>query len=448
MKVKTFHALTMQDALRAIKEELGPDAIILSSKEVREGGRPLRVFNHSVLEVMAAAEYERPQVVRESAQVQESVPAARTPEADTSTIDPVKTFQHTLRGMLEPLSKTKPRKKNQQEPPSKAAVSAGKPNALRRVRAVYEELNQLLRDLSPEICSSRVGQSFPLVSTLRQSLREQGMHSPTIELLLCEVLKTERLVQGVDEQAIRRALHQEIARRVKVTEPLVHGHTRPAIGLLIGPSGAGKTSAVAKLAAYYRLEQRKTVALITFDTYRETAVEQLRRYAKIIGVPFACALSARQVQAGLRRHAQMDLVLMDMPGIAPADLALANDLRRLLKHDSITTHLVLPASTRIREACRMTDCVRTLPHLRLFFTKLDETESCGTMFEVAHATGVPLSYWSIGRRVPGDIEVASAEVLATRLTTSGAEGSHGHVSRPDRSGEAKLVLAATGTYHR
>ena len=92
MRVKTFHALTMQDALRAIKEELGPDAIILSSKEVREGGRLLRVFNHTVLEVMAAAEYERPQVVRESKQAQESVPTVRTSGDTPPAVDPEKTF--------------------------------------------------------------------------------------------------------------------------------------------------------------------------------------------------------------------------------------------------------------------------------------------------------------------------------------------------------------------
>ncbi len=206
------------------------------------------------------------------------------------------------------------------------------------------------------------------------------MHPSTTELLLSEVLKVGRLAHVPDEQMMRRALHQEVVRRVRVTSPLDHGQARPAIELFIGPSGAGKNaSAVAKLAAYYRQEQRKSVALITFDTYRETAVEQLRRYAKIIGVPFACALSARQVQAGLRRHAKVDLVLMDMPGITPADLALAQDCR-LLKHEAITTHLVLPAAIRARDACRMTDCVR---HFRIFTfvltKKADETESSGTI---------------------------------------------------------------------
>ncbi|MDH4152195.1 MAG: flagellar biosynthesis protein FlhF [Nitrospira sp.] len=445
MKVKTFHALTMQDALRAIKEELGPDAIILSSKEVREGGRLLRAFNHPVLEVMAAVEHERPPVVREGARVQESAPAVQASGDSSSNIVSMRTFQQTLRGVLEPTGEASTGERPRQHTSKKSTLSKGKSNHLRKVRAVYGELSRLLQDLSPGTNEPRTGQSLPFLSTLRRALREQGMHPSSIELLLREALKAQRLADLPDEQSIRRALHQEIVRSVRAAGPLLHGPAGPAIGLLIGPSGAGKTSAVAKLAAYYRLEQRKSVALITFDTYRETAVEQLRRYAKIIGVPFACAMSARQVQAGLRRHAQVDLVLMDMPGIAPADLALANELRRLLKHDTITTHLVLPASTRVREACRMTACVRALSPVHLLFTKLDETESCGTMFEVARMTGIPLSYWSVGRRVPGDLEVSSPEALATRLMTFGPEGTHGPAHR---SVEDRLTLAATGTYHR
>ncbi|HBR49322.1 MAG TPA: hypothetical protein DEA71_04480, partial [Nitrospira sp.] len=175
MKVKTFHALTMQDALRAIKEELGPDAIILSSKEVREGGRLLRVFNHTVLEVMAAAEYERPQVARESAQVQESVPPVRTSGAGPSALHPVNTFQQTLRGMLEPISEKQPRKQLQQELSRKHAISTGTPNQRRKVRAVYDELRQLLHELSPDACPTGAGQLSPVLSTLRQSLCDQGM---------------------------------------------------------------------------------------------------------------------------------------------------------------------------------------------------------------------------------------------------------------------------------
>jgi flagellar biosynthesis protein FlhF len=266
-------------------------------------------------------------------------------------------------------------------------------------------------------------------------------------MLLNEALKTTHVAGLPDDRSVRCALQQEIAQRVRITGPLLHGDGRPAVGLLIGPSGAGKTSAVAKLAAYYRLEQRKSVALITFDTYRETAVEQLRRFAKIVGVPFACALSARQVQEGLRRHAQMDLVLIDMPGVGPDDLALARDLRRLLKKDTMTTHLVLPASTREQEACRITRRLGDLPRLCLFFTKLDETESLGTIFEVMHATGVPLSYWSVGRRVPGDIEVASPEQFTARLGALGPVEGQERIGHWIRSADALSALTGMGTHH-
>jgi flagellar biosynthesis protein FlhF len=273
------------------------------------------------------------------------------------------------------------------------------------------------------------------------------MNASTVDLLVNEACKAEHVAGPCDEESIRRALQREIATRVRTSGPLLKGEGSLSIGLLIGPSGAGKTAAVAKLASYYRLEQRRSVALITFDTYRETAVEQLRRYAKVVGVPFACALSARQVHEGLRRHTRVDLVLIDMPGIGPGDLVLAKELRRLLPQEAVTTHLVLPASTREQELCRITRRLSDLPQLRLLFTKLDETESFGTIFEVAYQTGVPLSYWSIGRRVPGDIEVASSERLAAFLTAERSTNSQVLVNRAGQSSDATPALMGAAIHH-
>jgi flagellar biosynthesis protein FlhF len=304
-----------------------------------------------------------------------------------------------------------------------------------------------LEDLSRENVRSIGSQPVPMLAWLRRSLIEQGMKASTVELLIHEACKTEHVSDPCDDESIRRALQREIATRVRTSEPLHNGEGSPSIGLLIGPSGAGKTAAVAKLASYYRLEQRRSVALITFDTYRETAVEQLRRYAKVVGVPFACAVSARQVHHGLRRHTRVDLVLIDMPGIGPGDLALAKELQRLLPQGAVTTHLVLPASTREQELCRITRRLSDLPQLRLLFTKLDETESFGTIFEVAYQTGVPLSYWSIGRRVPGDIEVASSERLAALLTAERSTNSQVLVNQVGQSSGAIPALVEAAIYH-
>lgn len=443
MKVKTFHALTMQDAMRAIKEELGPDAIILSAKEVREGGRVVQAFNRPVLEVMAASD----QDVQRPAQVAEKVSqgvAPRRPSHEGSEFLP--TFQQTLHGMLKPNSEatTPPVGRSASSKPSRVHV---KPNRRRHFRTVVNELGRLLEDLSRKNVRSIESQPVPILAWLRRSLIEQGMNASTVELLINEACKTEHVSDPCDDESIRRALQHEIATRVRTSEPLHNGEGSPSIGLLIGPSGAGKTAAVAKLASYYRLEQRRSVALITFDTYRETAVEQLRRYAKVVGVPFACAVSARQVHQGLRRHTRVDRVLIDMPGIGPGDLALAKELQRLLPQGAVTTHLVLPASTREQELCRITRRLSDLPQLRLLFTKLDETESFGTIFEVAHQTGVPLSYWSIGRRVPGDIEVASSERLAALLTAERSTNSEELVNRVDQSSGAIPALVEATIHH-
>ncbi|MBK9305793.1 MAG: flagellar biosynthesis protein FlhF [Nitrospira sp.] len=420
MKIKIFHAVTMQDAMRAIKEELGPDAIILSSKEVHEGGRLLRVFNRPVLEIMAAAEQEtqRPTQLKESRQVggRPAAPSASQPPSPVA----FQTFQQTLQTILQP-------NPDQSTPSGDHPSPLSRPTQVQRgrqrqhhMRMAVAELTRLLQDLSRDTIHPAGHPVSPLLIAMRRSLLARGLQSSTVEFLVNEVHTTLLPEDASAEESVRCALHRAIAEGIPTSDPVSADHRHPTINLFLGPSGAGKTSAVAKLAAYYRSEHRKSVALITFDTFRDTSVEQMRRYARLVGVPFACALSARQVAEGLRRQTRCDVVLIDMPGIGPDDLTLAKDLARLLPEDSVTTHVVLPASTGIHEARRIARRFGDLPRPRLLFTKLDETESFGMMFDVSQQVGIPLSYWSIGRRVPGELEVASSERLATLLTAHGA----------------------------
>ncbi|MDK2744028.1 MAG: flagellar biosynthesis protein FlhF [Nitrospira sp. BO4] len=444
MKVKTFHALTMQDAMRAIKEELGPDAIILSSKEVREGGRLLRAFNRPVLEVMAASDQDAQPSVQVKEPAPKSVPPIPRPDAAPPSPLAAQTFQQTLATMLQPNGEASAPVAGKRPSSLKPSLDNEKPSRLRHLHTVVGELSRLLQDLSHEESQPPERALSPVFARLRCSLVEQGMNPSTAELLINDVCETMKAVGVGGNESAKRAVQREISQRIRTSGPLINGDGHSAIGLFIGPSGTGKTSAVAKLAAHYRLEQRKSVAIITFDNHREAAVEELRRYAKLIGAPFACALSARQLSEGLRRHAQVDLVLVDMPGVGPDDLTLAKELRHLLAKETVTTHLVLPASIAEREARRITERLHDLPKLSLLFTKLDETESYGSIFEVAHRSGVPLSYWSVGRRVPGDIEIASADRLAALIT---AEGSRGSVGQSVRSSGAAPELTGTGTHH-
>jgi flagellar biosynthesis protein FlhF len=433
MKIKTFHAVTMQDAIRAIKAELGPEAIILSSKEVRQGGRILRLFNRPVLEVMAASEQDMMEPAS-PAPHEVSQTAAPVPAEPAAAPSPLAAheFQETLQSILKQApAKAKTAPAAIVAPAKLSVASREKAKRLRELRTELQELSRLLgASLPPE--RQTVGVHLPPeLESLSCSLVQQGLHPSTVESIgddLCARLGPDHLSH---HESRRQALRQAIAQRIRVSGPLLTGAGDRAIGLMLGPSGSGKTSVITKLAAQYRLEDKKSVAIITFDTYREAAVEQLRMYANVIGVPFASALSPRQVYEGLRRHSKAEVVLIDMPGVGPDEVAAANELHHLLQEESdVATHLVLPASMRAQDLRRIVESVQGLPSLRLLFTKLDETESFGTIVELAHQTSVPLSYWSAGQRVPEDIELASPERLADFLLAQRYVLSHKTLRHP------------------
>lgn len=416
MKVKTFHALSMQDALRAIKEELGPDAIILSSKEVREGDRPLRVFNRPVLEVMAACEEPAP-ATSPGRRDDDSTAHVRSMSAGgTSSSSAVSGFRATLESLLEP-SGLPHESANVRSPGYPVQLSRGERRI--RLRRLHDELCELSRRLEealpPETQSMK--EEMPTVlGRLCGSFVRQGMHPASAEMLGDELRRRLGKDGSGDEELMMHVLGQEIGRRIVVGGNRFNETSGRAVRLILGPSGAGKTSIVTKLAAHCRFEQRRSVAVVTFDADREVSVEQLRRYARALGVPFASARSPRQLRDGLRRQARADLVFVDMPGVRPDDVSSALELHRMLGEDAdVATHVTLPACARAGELRAILDRVSMLPSLHIVFTKLDETVSFGTIYDVARQTGLPLSYWGVGQRVPEDIEPASPDRLAEFL---------------------------------
>lgn len=441
MKVKTFHALTMQDAMRAIKEELGPEAIILSSKEVHQGGRMLRVFNRPVLEVMAACEQDP--LRRDEA----PTPMAEPPSVESPAPAPVvKSFQAALQSVME--SNHSPIESVVPEPvglPRQAAGEKWTRHRLQHLRAELRDVSRMLAEsLPPETQSIEAGKP-PVIARLCRSFIRQGMRPSTAEVLGDDLLERLGPDECRHEGAIATALQEAIACRIGISGPILGREGGRAIGVILGPSGSGKTSIVTKLAAHHRIELGQSVAVVTFDTYREASVDQLRQYARTLGVPFAAAQSPQQLHQGLRRHGRADIVLIDMPGVGPEDVSSAAELHRLIGEESVvTTHVVLPASSQERDLRRVLDRVKDLPLLRLLFTKLDDTESFGTIFDVARHTGLPLSYWGVGQRVPEDIELASPERLAECLMAQRYVVSRAPMSRPPESLREARVPEAVG----
>jgi flagellar biosynthesis protein FlhF len=404
MNIKTYQAATMQDALQAIKAELGPDAVILSIKQHPQGKSRL---GYKMVEVTAAIDIEATRVC---------VPANRRPAMSPIPIalDQPKSivarpFGEVLRASLG----GDPQIVSPEHAPgvSRADVNGPEDNW----QSLHDELNRIRQRLdSRERSLMEQGPCSPETMPYYERLLESGLEPKTVQGLLHEVRTHSS--PAASDSGMQEALQRTIASQVKTSGPLLKKEDRKKTVILVGPTGVGKTTTIAKLAAYYRQHERRSVALIALDTYRIAAVEQLRMYADLIGVTMDVALTRGDAVRCIARRNDADLILVDTAGRSPGDRIGMTEVHDMLSlNHPVEVHLVLSATTRERDLMQYTTHYRGIPFHRLLFTKLDETAGVGGAFDLMRKTGVPLSYFCVGQRVPEDLELARPERLAELL---------------------------------
>jgi flagellar biosynthesis protein FlhF len=190
--------------------------------------------------------------------------------------------------------------------------------------------------------------------------------------------------------------------------------------LFAGPTGVGKTTTIAKIAATQSLWGNKKVVLMTSDTYRIAAVEQLRTYAKILGIPIEIAADSKETQLAVKKHKDADLILLDTAGRSHYDGTRIDELRALYDAympDSV--HLVMAANINYHDMLNVIERMGVVPLSALLFTKLDETASYGTILNVLHDFELPVSFFTIGQNVPNDIEIARGDKFVELLFSNG-----------------------------
>ncbi len=188
------------------------------------------------------------------------------------------------------------------------------------------------------------------------------------------------------------------------------------IQVFVGPTGSGKTTTIAKLAAYFSLEKQKKVSLITADTYRIAAVEQLRSFADIVGIDLQVIFSADEAQEALEACQDSDIILIDTAGRSQKNREHMDDLGHLLASISPdVVHLVLSAGVKESDLRDMINRYRKFGVNRLVFSKLDETLRLGNVFNVVDECRIPASYFTFGQSVPDDIETAQSALFVKRL---------------------------------
>lgn len=290
--------------------------------------------------------------------------------------------------------------------------------------------------VSTEDVLSEVGALKSLVSDLVYETRRRDAHKLPERLFqlyqcLVENAVAERIAQGLIEQTRRQLTHDKLrdstavraclARLLESMLPVggpiqIMSSNEPVIIALIGPTGVGKTTTIAKLAANLRLRECRSVGMVTIDTYRIAAVEQLRTYAQIIDVPLHVASSPRQLKAAVESMADRDIILIDTAGRSQRDAVKIRDLRRFF--DAVTPdeiHLVLSSTASESVLDETIECFRELAPNRVIFTKLDEAVGFGVILNCLQKAGRGLSYLTTGQDVPDDIEVAENKTLVAKI---------------------------------
>ena len=377
MKLKRYIVSDMRDAVRAIKNDLGPDAVIIHSQTMKPRGLS-RLWKKSRLEVLAALEEDSSTARRELPK-----PADRPSQENDSRL---RQLEERLEVISQSLDSIATLRESTSDGPAKAGQVAGTPERL-----------------------VQQGLAAELADRLRESGAAEGG-------------------RGAMSAWLRRAL--------PACGPLKLRGDSPDVIAFLGTTGVGKTTTLAKVAAELKLRQGKRIALVTADTFRVAAVPQLEIYADLLDVPLVVAYEPEDLSRVVREFRGLDAVLIDTPGRSPADAAGLADLRRYL--DAVPearTLLLVQAGAHLANLRRVAESFWADACDGLVITKLDETDIFGPAISLAIEIGKPIYYLTTGQNVPQDIEPASSDGLVSLLLDGRRE-----TAEPDAGGFVRIGI--------
>jgi flagellar biosynthesis protein FlhF len=401
MRVKRYVVDSMPDALQRIRIELGKDAVILNTKEIKSGGF-LGFFSKKRIEVIAATDNTfsvpkpAPPTHIPTPNIEAIAPptAVRAIHADVQNSSTVSVLEQPV--YAEQRTKLKPEVEQAQV----VTASRTKENddiLIDEVRQVKE----LFLQFSTKESLMKSPEPFQVI---RRRLLEQEIEPNIVDSLITKSLAEQTLpgYQWSDEEAtksIRRGLHE-----------ILHSDEKKAlskeiqIAHFVGPTGVGKTTTIAKLAAEQVLKYNRKVGFITSDTYRIAAIEQLKTYATILNIPLEVVFSPQELVKTFKIFADRDIIFMDTAGRNFRNEMYVSELNTLLKENGNSeTYLVLSLTSKYRDMKAITENFSKFKIDKVLYTKMDETDSYGSIVNIAHDFSLNCSYVTNGQNVPDDI---------------------------------------------
>lgn len=434
-KLHIFKAPTLEQAYQEMRARLGESAVVVRTTQVKEPGWR-GVLGRKLVEVMAAGAAPQPDPrTRKLTPVERKYVSGMAKKSGESADRQLEYFEGLIRNAQQRMhTSTTPAAVHENVAPDLSTVvpfprPAGDQDARVDRRALNQELRREvaeMRQMLEVLYAENPGAGLPPeLAPHYRTLVSRGCSRRAAAALLGGAVKDCDSSLLGDAHAFRERIKLELRRRVSVTGGIAITPGICRVVAIAGATGVGKTTTLAKLAAQFAVRQRARVALITTDTYRIAAPEQLRVYANIIGLPMRVVNTRKEFGQALREFQAYDLVFVDTAGGSQFNVQQIGELRLLLegvRTDEVL--LLLSANTHLEDLRQVVKNFACLHPTSLVFTKLDETRRYGAMYSLLMEAGLPLSYLSIGQNVPDDITLAQPRMVAD-LIMEGRENGDG-----------------------
>jgi flagellar biosynthesis protein FlhF len=467
MQTVKFEALSIRDAIKKVREDLGKDAVIISTRELQKpltaGGTPQKVVEVIASPAVSMRKLtdepghgiykptfpvintkEKVTVLRngsrstlppsgrafQSAAAQQSL----RPEVLTRTQHPLPAQTPLEQGQHFASVQTSPRL-NPETPESRLALQTNEiQSQLGYLRSEIKSLPQInfgeqmqeVKVLLHEIIRNQSGTNGtavkrPEIENMCIKLRSAGVVSSIIADLSAFLeaalpMQTPPSLSSTTSEHVLAQTIKYILKNVKVADPFNKNNVGQTIHCLIGPTGAGKTTTIAKIAASLKLKHQQQIGLVSLDTQRISASDQLRVYSKILDVPFFESSKIEDLPDFIEKSDHLNAVFLDTAGRSAFSNEQSDFLKRLkMAPIPVQFHLVLPAMMKQRDLEETVRAYNYLDIASVIFTKLDESWSFGEIFNISSLFKIPLSYFGVGQNVPEDLEIATKERVIERL---------------------------------
>ena len=404
MIIKKFTGKTEAEATEAAKKELGNGLVIMNVREVKKKGL-FSFLSPKQIEVTAALEDEAPQrpslngLNRAEAAVGGTVKAAPV----KNSTENIEKKLDSLQTLLESQLNGRPAVTTAEKTLDTQSAADGE------TESVTEKQEEKEDEQNPE--------QDKFIRLLYNKMLDNEMDEKYVNNILEDASKTKKADLPFDY--LLANIYQKMVLKFGKSEGITPAEEGPRIVWFIGPTGVGKTTTIAKLAGKYCVEDKKKVALLTADTYRIAAAEQLRTYANILETPFRVIYTPEELQTAIDDYWDCDYIFIDTAGRSHQNAEQLEKMKEMVgglkRPEEYQVFLVLSATTKYRDLQRIADCYGKIAKFELIFTKLDETEAVGNLLNIKLYTDAPIAYVTCGQNVPDDMEMFNPQKTVKQI---------------------------------